>query len=80
MLLDLEMGQGEGAEKIARVRGVFERIVKGRLNGRKAKWVFKRWLEYEEREGDERGQERVKAKATEYAKTLEREKAERSVG
>lgn len=80
VLLDLEMGQGEGAEKIARVRGVFERIVKGRLNGRKAKWVFKRWLEYEEREGDGRGQERVKAKATEYAKTLEREKAERSVG
>lgn len=80
MLSDLEMGQGEGAEKIARVRGVFERIVKGRLNGRKAKWVFKRWLEYEEREGDGRGQERVKAKATEYAKTLEREKAERSVG
>jgi len=80
VLLDLEMGQGEGAEKIARVRGVFERIVKGRLNGRKAKWVFKRWLEYEEREGDGRGQERVKAKATEYAKTLEREKAERSAG
>ena len=80
VLLDLEMGQGEGEEKMGRVRGVFERIVKGKLNGRKAKWVFKRWLEFEEAEADGRGAERVKAKAAEYAKLLERERGERLVG
>lgn len=78
VLLDLEMGQGEGEEKRARVRNVFERVTKGRLNSRKARWVFKRWLEFEEKEGDARGEERVKAKAAEFAKTLEREKAEMS--
>lgn len=77
VLLDLEMGHGEGEEMLGRVRGVFERIVKGKLNGRKAKWVFKRWLEFEEGEGNARGAERVKAKATEFAKILEREKEER---
>jgi len=80
VLLDLEIGQAEGIEKTARVRSVSERVIKGKLNSRKAKWVFKRWLEYEEKEGDEKSQERVKAKATEYAKTLEREKAERTAG
>ena len=77
VLLDLEMGQGDGDEKKARVRDVFERVIKGKLNSRKAKWVFKRWLEFEEKEGDGKSQERVKAKAAEFARTLERERAEK---
>ena len=77
VLLDLELKQGEGDEKRDRVRGVFERIIRGKLNARKAKWVFKRWLEYEEIEGDSRSQERVKAKAADFVKQLEKEKSEK---
>ena len=77
VLLDLELKQGEGAEKRERVRSVFERMIKGKLNVRKAKWVFKRWLQYEEQEGDNKSQERVQAKAVEYVKRLEKEKAEK---
>ena len=80
VLLDLEMGQGEGEERKARVRSIFERVIQGKLNSRKAKWVFKRWLEYEEREGDEKAQERVKAKAAEFVKRLAQEKAEKGAG
>ena len=80
VLLDLEMGQGKGEEGKARVRSIFERLTQGNLNSRKAKWVFKRWLEYEEREGDEKTQERVKAKAAEFVKRLAREKAGKGAG
>ena len=59
------------------MRGVFERMIKSKLNARKAKWVFKRWLQYESTEGDSKSQERVQAKAAEFAKKLEREKAEK---
>lgn len=78
VLLDLEMKQGEGEEQRGRVRSVFERVTRGKLNSRKARWIFKRWLEYEEKEGDEKGQEKVKAKAAEFAKALEWEKAEKT--
>lgn len=77
VLLDLELKQGEGTEKRERVRNVFERIIKGKLNVRKSKWVFKRWLHYEEQEGDNKSQERVQAKAAEFVKRLEKEKAEK---
>lgn len=79
VLLDLELTQGLGTEKQERVRGVFERIIKGKLNARKAKWVFKRWLQYETEEGDSKSQERVQVKAAEFVKKLEREKAEKGV-
>ena len=78
VLLDKEMEQDKDDEKHNRVRRVFERMTKGKLKVKQAKWVFKRWLEYEEKEGDERSQERVKAKAAEFVKRMEREKAERS--
>ena len=77
VLLDLELSQGEGGEKQERVRGVFERVIKNKLNARKAKWVFKRWLQYESVEGDGTSQERVQAKAAEFAKKLEGEKGTR---
>ena len=80
VLLDLEMKQAEGDERKARVRSAFERVTKGKLNSRKARWVFKRWLEFEEKEGDVKGQERVKAKAAEFVKTLERDKADKGAG
>lgn len=77
VLLDKEMEQEKDTEKQNRVRRVFERMTKGKLKTKQAKWVFKRWLEYEEKEGDERSQERVKAKAAEFVKQVERDKAER---
>ena len=77
ILLDLELQQGEGMEKKGRIRSVFERIAKCKLNIRKAKWVFKRWLQFEEQEGDSKSQERVQAKAAEFVKKLEKEKAEK---
>ena len=77
ILLDLELQQGEGSEKKERIRSVFERIVKCKLNVRKAKWVFKRWLQFEEQEGDGKSQERVQAKAAEFVKKLGKEKAEK---
>lgn len=80
VLLDLELKQGEGEERRGRVRKVFERIIKGKLNARKAKWIFKRWLQYEEQEGDVKSQERVQAKAAEFVKKLEKEKAEKETG
>ena len=75
ILLDLELQQGEIAERRERIRSVFERIIRGKLNARKAKWIFKRWLQYEEQEGDSKSQERVQAKAAEFVKKLERQKA-----
>ena len=80
ILLDLELQQGEGSEKRERIRSVFERIVKCKLNVRKAKWVFKRWLQFEEQEGDSKSQERVQAKAAEFVKKVEQEKAEKGKG
>ncbi|KAL8788045.1 MAG: hypothetical protein Q9195_007511 [Heterodermia aff. obscurata] len=77
ILLDLELQHGEGSEKKERIRGLFERMVRCKLNARKAKWVFKRWLQFEEQEGDGKSQERVQAKAAEFVKKLENDKAEK---
>ena len=64
VLLDLEMKNG-GQE---RVRRLFERVTgEGmKLKPRKAKYFFKRWLGFEEKAGDRKSAERVKALAAEY--------------
>lgn len=82
VLLDkeIELEREEKDEKLKRVRGLFERIVKGKLKVRQAKWIFKRWLAFEEDKGDARSVERVKAKAAEYVKLVEREKAQKGNG
>ena len=81
VLLDMEIGldphNGSG-----RIRNIFERIttsqgtetgtetktgeVKPKLKPKQAKHFFKRWLDYEEKYGDERNRDRVKALAAEY--------------
>ena len=56
---------------------MFERITttqKKRLKPKQAKSFFKRWLEYEQKEGDAKSQERVELKADEYVKGLLAEK------
>ncbi|KAH0848470.1 rRNA biogenesis protein rrp5 [Fonsecaea pedrosoi] len=64
VLLDLELKLGE--ENAEQVRGLFERIFGGKLKPKQAKYFFKRWMEFEEREGDERRVEEVKARAAKW--------------
>ncbi|KIY03941.1 uncharacterized protein Z520_00633 [Fonsecaea multimorphosa CBS 102226] len=64
VLLDLELKLGE--ENKEQVRGLFERIFEGKLKPKQAKYFFKRWMEFEEKEGDERRVEEVKARAAKW--------------
>ncbi|KUJ22204.1 nucleic acid-binding protein [Mollisia scopiformis] len=70
-LLDLEMQQGDQDV----IRGVFERVVKTKgLKPKGAKAWFKRWAEWEEKNGDKKSQEKVKAKAEEWVLNAARKK------
>ncbi len=69
VLLDLEMRYG-GDDHKGQVRRLFERIFDGdaavkkmRIKNKQAKFFFKKWLEFEEKEGDERSVEAVKKRA-----------------
>ncbi|EXJ84170.1 hypothetical protein A1O3_04837 [Capronia epimyces CBS 606.96] len=62
VLLDLELKQGDQEQ----IRALFERIFGGKLKPKQAKYFFKRWLAFEESEGDERRVEAVKARAAEW--------------
>ncbi len=67
VLLDLEIKQGKDNRE--QVRRVFERVTTTKkLKAKQAKSFFKRWLEYEQKEGDAKSQERVEMKAAEYVK------------
>jgi len=64
-LLDLEIQQGD--QDI--IRGVFERVVKTKgLKAKGAKDWFRKWSEWEEKNGDKKSQEKVKAKAEEWVR------------
>ena len=66
VLIDLEIKQGDRAI----ICRLFERVTSGKtMKARKAKFFFKRWLDYEERSGDGKSQERVTALAAEYVRT-----------
>jgi rRNA biogenesis protein RRP5 len=72
-LLDLEIQQGD--EEIA--RGVFERVVKTKsLKPKGAKAWFRRWSEWEEKNGDKKSQEKVKAKAEEWVRAAAQKKSQ----
>ncbi|EXJ78762.1 hypothetical protein A1O1_09164 [Capronia coronata CBS 617.96] len=62
VLLDLELKQGDQEQ----IRALFERIFAGKLKPKQAKYFFKRWLAFEEAEGDKRRVEAVKARAAEW--------------
>ena len=64
VLLDLEVQQGD-KEQVRRLLG---RVTSSKLKPRKAKYFFKRWLEFEEKEGGAKSCEMVKAKAAEYVR------------
>ena len=64
VFIDLEIKEGDKEV----VRRLFERVTGSsmKLKPRKAKFFFKRWLEYEEKVGDAKSTERVKALAATY--------------
>ena len=68
VLIDLEIRQGKENKEV--VRRLFERLTRSgtSLKAKKAKFFFKRWLEYEEKEGDSKSEARVKALAAEYVR------------
>ena len=68
VLIDLETKAGDKEQ----VRRLFKRVTTGaRLKPKKAKFFFKRWVDFEEREGDEKRVEGVTARAAEYVKRWE---------
>ncbi len=75
VLLDLEMRHG-GDDQKGQVRRLFERIIDGgtavkkaRIKNKQAKFFFKKWLEFEEKEGDQRTTEAVKKRAEMWVRT-----------
>ncbi|KAL8818690.1 MAG: hypothetical protein Q9223_002727 [Gallowayella weberi] len=74
VLLDLEIKRGESVGR-ERVRELFERVVKVRgLKSRKMRFWFKKWMEWEEKVGDQRGKDRVEKLAEDYARRAAEEK------
>ncbi|KAL4878878.1 hypothetical protein BJY04DRAFT_220710 [Aspergillus karnatakaensis] len=84
ILLDLEIKNGDAEQ----VRRLFERVLgirdtnKGtglviedgkKVKPKQARFFFKKWLEFEEKSGDEKSVEEIKAKAAEYVKSLQQE-------
>ena len=66
VLLDLEMKMDDKEQ----IRGLLERIFSGKLKPKHARYFFKRWLAFEEKEGDERKIEAVKARAATWIKSV----------
>ena len=65
VLIDLEIHLGNKDQ----IRQLFERILAGKVKRKQAKFFFKRWLAFEEKEGDERSVDAVKVRAAEWLKT-----------
>ncbi|EMC98194.1 hypothetical protein BAUCODRAFT_32189 [Baudoinia panamericana UAMH 10762] len=61
--------QDERAEAREKVRALYERMAAQKTKKRRARFVFKQWLEFEEKEGNGKGAERVKALAKEYVES-----------
>jgi rRNA biogenesis protein RRP5 len=73
MWADLERAQISAAdsaeakkEAVEKTRGLFERMCKAKMKKRRAKFVFKRWMEFEEKEGAKKEVERVQGIAREW--------------
>lgn len=67
--IDMEASQND----IQRIRSICERAVGLKLSKKKAKFLFKKWLELEKRLGDENGADHVKQKAVEWTQNASRE-------
>ncbi|QIW94506.1 hypothetical protein AMS68_000024 [Peltaster fructicola] len=74
MWVDIERAraQKDGTlESLDRVRKLYERISQAGMKKKRAKFVFKKWLEFEEAHGSVKGQDRVKASAREFVEKLQ---------
>jgi rRNA biogenesis protein RRP5 len=69
MFVDLE--KSHGSEQNA--RNLYERMSKSKMKKRRARYVFKSWLDFEQVAGQSKDLERVQGLAAEYVKRLERE-------
>ncbi|KAK5711455.1 rRNA biogenesis protein rrp5 [Elasticomyces elasticus] len=61
----------EKLEAKEQVRTLYERMTAQKMKKRRAKFVFKRWLEFEEKEGGPKTVERVKTLAKEFVERLQ---------
>ncbi|KAG9592273.1 nucleic acid-binding protein, partial [Aureobasidium melanogenum] len=74
MWCDLERSlakQTGKTEDVERVRSLFERMANGKMKKRRARFVFKRWLEFEEEQGDAKHVEAVKARAKAFVEKMQ---------
>ncbi|KAK7751330.1 rRNA biogenesis protein rrp5 [Diatrype stigma] len=70
-LLDHEEGGGSGGDA-AIIRDIFDRATKVKgLKARAAKKWFKRWADWEDKHGDTKSREKVRAKAAEWVRARE---------
>ncbi|KAK3623162.1 rRNA biogenesis protein rrp5 [Elasticomyces elasticus] len=61
----------EKLEAKEQIRTLYERMTAQKMKKRRAKFVFKRWLEFEEKEGGPKTVERVKTLAKEFVERLQ---------
>lgn len=66
VLLDLEINQGDKEQ----VRALFKRIFAGKVKAKQARFFFKRWLEFEQKEGDEKSVDAIKLRAADWVQNL----------
>lgn len=67
--MDLEIQQGDKDV----IRGVFDRVIKVKgIKAKGAKAWFKKWSEWEERNGDAKSREKVRVKAQEWVRAAEK--------
>ena len=65
ILLDMEIRLGDEEQ----IRRIFGRVTEAKgMKPKKAKWFFKRWLDWEEQHGNAKSIENVKARAAEFVR------------
>lgn len=71
VFLDMETKYGgEGDENKDNMRGLFKRaLAEDKCSARQAKALFKKWMEYEKKVGDEKSVEAVTRRAREYVES-----------
>ena len=69
IFIALELAKGE----VENARALYDRLGQHKMKGSKAKAMFKRWLDFEEKHGSNESVEQVKRKAAEYVEKLKNE-------
>lgn len=69
-----EKGSADGRTSIENVKGLYERMTGCKMKQRRAKFVFKKWLQWEEKWGDDKSRAAVTALAREWVARSKDEK------